>query len=67
MPHQPNEGNANKIHHNEIFQEEEEISLTSPAEILPEIKTNINPKKVPGYDLITGEALKLFPHKALVT
>jgi hypothetical protein len=31
-----------------------------------EIKENVNPKKAPGFDLITGEILKQLHRKALV-
>jgi hypothetical protein len=31
-----------------------------------EIKENINPKKAPGFDLITGEIPKQLPRKAIV-
>ena len=34
-------------------------------EILNAIKVNINPKKAPGFDLITGEILKQLPKKAI--
>ena len=35
-------------------------------EVIKEIKENINPKKAPGFDLITGEILKQLPRKAIV-
>jgi len=41
------------------------IPPITPKEILIAIK-NINPKKAPGYDLITGEILKQLPHIAVV-
>jgi hypothetical protein len=42
------------------------IPLITPTEILIAINNNINPKKAPGFDLITGEILKQPPHKAVV-
>jgi hypothetical protein len=35
-------------------------------EVAKEIRTNLNPKKAPGFDLITGKILKKFKRKALV-
>lgn len=52
--------------HQEPEQEELEIKLTSPKEIVKEIKENISTKKSPGFDLITGEILKQLPRKAIV-
>ena len=46
--------------------ESEEILLTTPTEVANEIKTNLNPAKAPGFDLITGQILKELPRKALV-
>lgn len=46
--------------------EEDIISLTSPKEVSEEIKKNINPKKAPGFDLITGEILKQLPRRGIV-
>lgn len=43
-----------------------EIAFTTPKEITKMIKENINPKKAPGFDLITGEILKHLPKKAIV-
>jgi hypothetical protein len=37
-----------------------------PREVAEEIRTNLNPQKAPGCDLITGEILKNFKRKALV-
>ena len=50
----------------DIFQENEEIKLTTTTEVKNEINNNINPKKAPGCDLITGEVLQLLPRKATV-
>lgn len=46
--------------------DEEEIQLVSLRELKAEIKDNLNPRKTPGYDLITGEVLKELPEKALM-
>jgi hypothetical protein len=43
-----------------------EIYPVTPKEVALEIKTNINIKKAPGYDLITGEILKNLPRKGIV-
>jgi hypothetical protein len=37
-----------------------------PREVAEEIRTNLNTKKAPGFDLITGEILKNFKRKTLV-
>jgi hypothetical protein len=37
-----------------------------PKEIINEIKTNIDPKKSPGFDLITEEILRQLPKKDIV-
>jgi hypothetical protein len=50
----------------DIAQEYEEIKLTTPTEVKNVIKNNINPKKAPGFDLITGEVLLQLPKKAIV-
>jgi hypothetical protein len=44
----------------------QQIPPITPKEILNAIKKNINPKKAPGFDLITGEILKQIPKKAIV-
>jgi hypothetical protein len=44
----------------------DKIPLATPREVAKEIRTNLNPKKAPGYDLITGEILKNFKGKTLV-
>jgi hypothetical protein len=38
----------------------DKIPLATPREVAEEIRTNLNPKKAPGFDLITGEILKNF-------
>lgn len=49
-----------------VPQDEENIALVTPGEVMKEIKYNIHSKKAPGFDLITGEILKQLPRKALV-
>lgn len=61
----------NAIEENTVLQavenhEEEEIKLITPKEVAKVIKTNLNPKKAPGFDLITGEILKQLPKKGIV-
>lgn len=46
--------------------EERKIDLVSPKEMESEIKRNINPKKASGFDLITGQILKMLPRKGIV-
>jgi hypothetical protein len=41
------------------------IERFSPGEIMETIK-NLNPKKAPGFDLITGTLLKELPRKAII-
>jgi hypothetical protein len=40
-----------------LSEENEEIPSVTPKEVSNEIKRNINPRKSPGFDLITGEIL----------
>jgi hypothetical protein len=40
------------------------IPLATPRGVAEEIRTNLNPKKAPGFDLITGEILKNFKRNA---
>ncbi|KMQ84691.1 rna-directed dna polymerase from mobile element jockey-like protein [Lasius niger] len=42
------------------------IVFVTPKEVKKEIDTNINGKKAPGYDRITGKILKELPRKAVV-
>jgi hypothetical protein len=44
----------------------DKIPLATPREVAEKIRTSLNPKKSPGFDLITGEILKNFKRKALV-
>jgi hypothetical protein len=37
--------------------------LATPREVAEEIRTNLNPKKAPGFDLITGEFLRTLKEK----
>lgn len=43
-----------------------EITPVTPEEVAKEIKTNLNLKKAPGFDLITGQILKQLPTKGIV-
>lgn len=63
----PNDGQTNNVPTvNEICNETLTIKLVSPREVWSEIKLNINPRKAPGFDLISGEILHNLPRKALV-
>lgn len=42
------------------------IKLTTPNDIISEFKNNVNVKKTPDLDLMTGEILKQLPKKAIV-
>jgi hypothetical protein len=42
------------------------IPLVTPREVAEGIRTNLNPKKAPGFDLITREILMNIKRKALV-
>jgi hypothetical protein len=44
----------------------DKIPLVTPREVAKEIRTNLNPKKAPGFDLTAGEIVKNFKRKALV-
>jgi len=50
----------------DIVQENEEIKLATTTQVKNVINNNINPKKAPGFDLITGELLQQLPRKAIV-
>jgi len=45
--------------------DEQDIPPVTLQELEREIKTNLNVKKAPGYDLITGQILKALPKKGL--
>jgi len=62
---QPNTTESTEVQPDVIRQGSVEIPLISPAEVKREIKTNINPKKSPGFDLSTGQILKELPRKFL--
>jgi hypothetical protein len=49
-----------------LSEENEEIPLVTPKEVGNEIKGNINPRKVPGFDIITSKFLKQLPRKGIV-
>ena len=63
---QPNKQECDEPTWTERIKENLEIALVTPKEVIKEIKENINPKKAPGFDLITGEILKQLPRKAIV-
>lgn len=66
---QPNEGESNvtpTLNDENNMLEEEDIRLVTPREVINEIRRNINLRKSPGYDLISGEILKNLPKKALI-
>jgi hypothetical protein len=48
------------------FQLSPPIQCFSPGEIIETIKDNLNPKKAPGYDLITGRLLKEITRKVIM-
>jgi hypothetical protein len=48
------------------FQLSPPIQCFSAGEIMETIKDNLNPKKAPGYDLITGRLLKEITRKAIM-
>ncbi len=50
----------------DIAPENEEIKPATATEVKNEINNNINPKKAPGFDLITGEVLQQLSRKAIV-
>ena len=44
----------------------QQIPLVTPKELLNAVRAHINPKRAPGFDLITGVILKQLPKKATV-
>lgn len=62
---QPNAEDTNAPNWEEIIQDELEIKLVTPKEVVNEIR-HLSLKKSPGYDLITGEVLRHLPRKAVV-
>jgi hypothetical protein len=62
---QPNE-NQDEPQLLEQVGEEMDIAFITPKEVVEEIKTNINKKEAPGYDLITEEILKKLRKKAII-
>lgn len=65
----PNEGQTSPeaaTVNNVIDEEHNYIKPVSPREVHSEITKNINTKKSPGFDLISGEVLHNLPRKALV-
>jgi hypothetical protein len=57
-----NNNDLEEIHNNIT----EEITPVTPREVAEEIESNLNPKKAPGFDLITGQILKRLPRKGIV-
>lgn len=49
-----------------INQDNKPIKKVTLKELKREIKYNLNPKKSPGFDLITGRVLKMLPTKGLL-
>lgn len=63
----PNEAQIiHEIPTHEVCEDKLPIKLVSPREVAYEIKHHINPRKSPGFDLISGEILHHLPRKALV-
>jgi hypothetical protein len=62
----PNDEDGMVEFHERMPEEHEEIPPVTPKEVGRAIKEQINPKKAPGYDLITGEILTQLPRKAIV-
>ena len=62
----PNQGNMDHVMNNINNPRSENITPVTPREVAEEIRTNLNPKKAPGFDLITGEILKQLPRKGMV-
>lgn len=63
----PNEGQTiNEVSTQEACVEKSTLKLVSPREVAWHIKQHINPKKSPGFDLISGDILHNLPRKALV-
>lgn len=62
----PNEIQPNMLLDAITNQENIHIHLVTPKEVTNEIKNNLNSKKAPGFDLITGEILKELPRKGFV-
>jgi hypothetical protein len=46
-------------------QDNSPIKYITLNELKHEIKTNLNPRKAPGFDLITGQIIKLLPEKGI--
>lgn len=55
---QPNEIQTNHNLELENNTNEEKIPLVTPKEVAEKIKINLNPRKAPGFELITGMVLK---------
>lgn len=67
LPNDWDEDHVNNVNIvNIVNKDNEEIARVTPKEVLKEIMENINPRKAPGFDLITGEIMKNLPKKAIV-
>jgi hypothetical protein len=62
----PNEQQSRNEDQLILSEENEEIPSVMPKEVANEIKRNINPRKGPGFDLITSEIPKQLPSKGVV-
>lgn len=62
LPRQTDQENILPVDSDEDY----EINYVTPKEVKRETDSNINPKKAPGLDLITGKILKEIPRKAIV-
>jgi hypothetical protein len=62
----PNEQESRNEDQLILSEENENIPSMTPTEVANEIKRNINPRKAPGFDPITGEILEQLPRNGLV-
>jgi hypothetical protein len=62
----PNEQQSRNENQLISSEENEEIPSVTPKQVANKIKQNINPRKVPGFDLITGGIRKQLPRKGVV-
>lgn len=62
----PSEPNDEPLEEPRLCDHEMSIPLVTVKQVQHTIKTEINTKKAPGYDLITGQVLKQLPRKVLV-
>lgn len=62
----PGEPNEEPLEEIPLCEPETYIPLVTVKEVQRTIQKEINPKKAPGYDLITGQILKYLPRKIVV-